>query len=568
MLFEVSRHAAADAGAHDGGALAGAHAPALVQKARWRSRSDAEADAGADAEADAGAKTCPEPQPDDAADVRPDRANSGADVRPDGVGPDTRRPRGTPTNMPSPVPKVPDGASRRAGPDTRADEPTVGGADGDADAAADVHAATPRPCRRRPPDDEGAHAGAHAGADELPVRRVLRRPVAASATSRSATTASSTAACPRSTRRRSTTTSPAAGATLKDGFNWDDYLTAREHFSKISTKQAAASSFAAKNDYAPLGPGAAGRNGVIANTNIRGLGRDAGRGSNRPNKYGYNITDMDKRCIYRMESEPSAAPTPKPSIPPGAPAPTPAPTVTQAVVEVSAAVVLTGIDPTDFNSDPQTVEAFAQTILATLPAALAGSEITDIRAKSARAGGDSRRAAPRVEYTIAVRQDAAAMTDGGASILSDVKSSLSAAVSSGEFLQTLIEEAAAAGGSAAMAFMTIDVDVAASTAAIGDATLTLVVTTPRPTAELPGLSRRIWLHVDIRLLPPRWHDAAARHNGPQVYVAAGLERMSGGERCDEDPYRLRRTSTTVMRKCWLHGAPPSTGVGGRVANAG
>jgi len=203
-------------------------------------------------------------------------------------------------------------------------------------------------------------------------------------------------------------------------------------------------------------------------------------GTTPPNKYGYNITDMDKRCIYRMEPEPSAAPTPKPSIPPGAPAPTPAPTVTQAVVEVSAAVVLTGIDPTDFNSDPQQVEAFAQTILATLPAALAGAEVTDIRAKSAR----RRRlqaGSVEVEYTIVVRQDATAVTDGGQSIFSDITTSLSDAVSSGEFLQTLIEEAAAAGGSAAMAFMTIDVDVTASTAAISAATLTLVITSPAPT---------------------------------------------------------------------------------------
>merc|ERR1719271_2128797 len=57
----------------------------------------------------------------------------------------------------------------------------------------------------------------------------------------------------------------AAGATLKDGFNWDDYLAAREHFSTIATKQQGAASFAAKNDYAALGPGAAGKNGVIAN---------------------------------------------------------------------------------------------------------------------------------------------------------------------------------------------------------------------------------------------------------------------------------------------------------------
>ena len=281
----------------------------------------------------------------------------------------------------------------------------------------------------------------------------------------------------------------AAGATLKDGFNWDDYLTAWEYFSKISTKQAAASSFAAatKNDYAALGPGAAGKNGVIANDGNMTAAVNALQtgGSTPPNKYNYNITDMDKRCIYRMEPEPSAAPTPKPSIPPGAPAPTPAPTVTQAVVEVSAAVVLTGIDPTDFNADPQQVEAFAQTILAILPAALAGADVTDIRAKSARR---RRLQASSVEVrcTIVVRQDATAATDGGDSILSDVTSSLTAAVSSGEFLQRIIEEAAAAGGSAAMAFMTIDVDVAASTDKIAAAVLTLVITTPAPVVATPA----------------------------------------------------------------------------------
>merc|ERR1719409_2106087 len=219
-----------------------------------------------------------------------------------------------------------------------------------------------------------------------------------------------------------------------------------------------------------------GKNGVIANDgNITAaLAAMQDGGTTPPNKYSYNITDMDKRCIYRMEPEPSAAPTP-----------TPAPTVTQAVVEVSAAVVLTGIDPTDFNSDPQQVEAFAQTILATLPAALAGAEVTDIRAKSAR----RRRlqaGSVEVEYTIVVRQDAATVSDGGQSIFSDITTSLSAAVSSGEFLQTLIEEAAAAGGSAAMAFMTIDVDVTASTAAISSATLTLVITTPAPVVATPA----------------------------------------------------------------------------------
>merc|ERR1719327_1861508 len=166
-------------------------------------------------------------------------------------------------------------------------------------------------------------------------------------------------------------------------------------------------------------------------------------------------------------------------------APTPAPTVAQAVVEVAAAVVLTGIDPTAFNADPQQVEAFAQTILATLPAALAGAEVTDIRAKAAR----RRRlqaGSVEVEYTIVIRQDATTVTDGGDSLLASVTDSLTAAVSSGEFLQTLIEEAAAAGGSAAMAFMTIDVDVAASTEKIAAAVLTIVVTTPAPVVATPA----------------------------------------------------------------------------------
>ena len=131
------------------------------------------------------------------------------------------------------------------------------------------------------------------------------------------------------------------------------------------------------------------------------------------------------------------------------------------------------------------VEAFAQTILATLPAALAGAEVTDIRAKAAR----RRRlqaGSVEVEYTIVIRQDATTVTDGGDSILASVTDSLTAAVSSGEFLQTLIEEAAAAGGSAAMAFMTIDVDVAASTEKIAAATLTIVVTTPAPVVATPA----------------------------------------------------------------------------------
>ena len=196
-----------------------------------------------------------------------------------------------------------------------------------------------------------------------------------------------------------------------------------------------------------------------------------------------NVTDMDGKCIYRKEPEPSAAPTPRPSVPPGAPQPTAAPTGAQAVVEVQAAVVLTGIDAADFNSDPNQQEAFAQSILAHLPESLAGAEVTDIVAAAAR----RRRlqASVAVSYTIIVRQDAAAVTDGGVAILSDITTSLSAAVSSGEFLDTLIAEAAAAGASAAIAFQTVSVDEAATLDRLAAATVTLVVTTAAPSVATP-----------------------------------------------------------------------------------
>ena len=201
-----------------------------------------------------------------------------------------------------------------------------------------------------------------------------------------------------------------------------------------------------------------------------------------------NVTDMDGKCIYRKEPEPSAAPTPKPSVPPGAPQPTAAPTGAQAVVEVQAAVVLTGIDAADFNSDPNQQEAFAQSILAHLPDSLAGAEVTDIVAAAAR----RRRlqASVAVSYTIIVRQDAAAVTDGGVAILDDITSSLSAAVSSGEFLDTLIAEAAAAGASAAIAFQTVSVDEAATLDRLAAATVTLVVTTAAPSVATPPKKKK------------------------------------------------------------------------------
>ena len=77
------------------------------------------------------------------------------------------------------------------------------------------------------------------------------------------------------------------------------------------------------------------------------------------------------------------------------------------------------------------------------------------------------------------------MTDGGVAILDDITTSLSAAVSSGEFLDTLIAEAAAAGASAAIAFQTVSVDEAATLDRLAAATVTLVVTTAAPSVATP-----------------------------------------------------------------------------------
>jgi len=143
-------------------------------------------------------------------------------------------------------------------------------------------------------------------------------------------------------------------------------------------------------------------------------------------------------------------------------------------------VVLTGISPIDFNNDPQQQEAFAQAILGSLPSEHQDAEVTDIVARSAR----RRRlqaGSVEVSYTIVIEQDETEdVTDGGASILSDVTTSLSAAVSSGEFLQTLIEEAAVAGSSAAAAFQSVQVDEVATTTSIATASVKVVATTPSP----------------------------------------------------------------------------------------
>ena len=94
-------------------------------------------------------------------------------------------------------------------------------------------------------------------------------------------------------------------------------------------------------------------------------------------------------------------------------------------VEITSIVVLTGISPIDFNNDPQQQEAFAQAILGSLPSEHQDAEVTDIVARSAR----RRRlqaGSVEVSYTIVIQQDDTEdVSDGGASILSDVTTSLS-----------------------------------------------------------------------------------------------------------------------------------------------
>jgi poly [ADP-ribose] polymerase 10/14/15 len=74
-----------------------------------------------------------------------------------------------------------------------------------------------------------------------------------------------------------------------------------------------------------------------------------------------------------------------------------------------------------------------------------------------------------VSFTIAVQQDETTVTDGGASILAAVTSSLSSAVSTGAFLRTLVYEADVGGASATFDY--VDVDVEATLSSLEAATV-------------------------------------------------------------------------------------------------
>ena len=206
--------------------------------------------------------------------------------------------------------------------------------------------------------------------------------------------------------------------------------------------------------------------------------------------------------------------------------PQPTPWRNQVDVVIKAAIMLTGITADDFNSDPAAQQAFTQSILAHLSQGLIddGAQITDVVAVSIpgecdeapaycsdvckpfaycetspnaacgsyaasdcskRCGSYAHCALRRrrlqtggvgdvwsrveVSHTIIVQQDETTVTDGGASVLTAVTSSLSSAVSTGAFLQTLIDEADAAGASAT--FDQVDVDVVATLLSLEAATV-------------------------------------------------------------------------------------------------
>ena len=156
----------------------------------------------------------------------------------------------------------------------------------------------------------------------------------------------------------------------------------------------------------------------------------------------------------------------------GSPAPTPAPTPSQTLVKVASSVTLEGIVADDFNADEGMKTAFAESILASAGGEF--DEVIDIEAVGRRrlAAG----AGVGVSYTGVARvvgtDDAASV---GADLLEQASDALTAALGDGSFLTTL--------QATDTAFAAVTVDVAATQAAIADAALEVIITTPSPTVS-------------------------------------------------------------------------------------
>ena len=143
------------------------------------------------------------------------------------------------------------------------------------------------------------------------------------------------------------------------------------------------------------------------------------------------------------------------------------------MVKVASSVTLEGIVATEFNADEGMKAAFAQSILDSAGGAF--DEVIDIEAAGRRRRLDDG-SGVGVSYTGIARvvgtDDAASV---GADLLEQASDALTAAVGDGSFLTTL--------QAADTSFAAVTVDVAATQAAIADAALEVIVTTPSPTAS-------------------------------------------------------------------------------------
>ena len=136
-------------------------------------------------------------------------------------------------------------------------------------------------------------------------------------------------------------------------------------------------------------------------------------------------------------------------------------------------MTLEGIVATEFNADEGMKRAFAQSILASAGGEF--DEVIDIEAVGRRRRLDDG-SGVGVSYTGIARvvgtDDAASV---GADLLEQASDALTAAVGDGSFMTNL--------QAADTAFAAVTVDVAATQAAIADAALEVIVTTPGPTAS-------------------------------------------------------------------------------------